>query len=68
MKKLLLLLMFVNLGFAQTKTTVTGVVQDASGNVATSGTVVFNLSPQNSGIIYFVTGTCLLYTSDAADE
>ena len=60
MKKLLLLLMFATLGFAQTKTTVTGVVQDASGNLATSGTVVFNLSPQNSGIIYFVTGTGII--------
>ena len=60
MRKLLVVLLLVGTALGQTKTTVTGVVQDASGNLATSGTVVFNLSPQNSGIIYFVTGTGII--------
>ena len=60
MRKLLAVLLLVSAALGQTKTTVTGVVQDASGNLATSGTVVFNLSPQNSGIIYFVTGTGII--------
>jgi len=57
---MVVLLLVSAAAFGQTKTTVTGVVQDASGNLATSGTVVFNLSPQNSGIIYFVTGTGII--------
>jgi len=60
MKKLLVVLLLVGAAFGQTKTTVTGVVQDASGNLATSGTVVFTLSPQNNGVIYFVTGTGII--------
>jgi hypothetical protein len=60
MRKLLVVLLLVGGAFGQTKTTVTGVVQDASGNLATSGTVVFTLSPQNNGVIYFVTGTGII--------
>ena len=61
MRKLLVVLLLVGAAaFGQTKTTVTGVVQDASGNLATSGTVVFTLSPQNNGVIYFVTGTGII--------
>jgi len=60
MRKLLVVLLLVGAALGQTKTTVTGVVQDASGNLATSGTVVFTLSPQNNGVIYFVTGTGII--------
>lgn len=43
-----------------TKTTVTGTISDASGNVATSGTVVFTLQPDNQNVLYSVIGTDII--------
>jgi hypothetical protein len=59
-KYLLLLFLSTCLSFAQVPVTITGVVQDTTGAAATSGTVTFSLQPQNSGIIYFVTGTGII--------
>jgi hypothetical protein len=56
----LLMFLSVGLAFAQTPVTVTGVVQDTTGVLATSGTVTFTLQPQNSGVIYFVAGTGII--------
>lgn len=56
MKRLILLLILTGSLFSQTRTTVTGLVQDSAGNVATSGTVVFTMQPQNQGVVYFVVG------------
>lgn len=40
--------------------TVTGVIQDAAGNTATSGNVVFKLSPWSPAILYRVGGVTLI--------
>lgn len=37
--------------------TVNGTMVDAGGNIATSGTVVFTIQPQASGVLYFIQGT-----------
>lgn len=42
---------------AQTKATITGTVQDTSGNLATSGTVVFQISPNSGGLLYYIANT-----------
>jgi hypothetical protein len=55
----LLISLFVLYGlalFAQTPVTINGTIQDAGGNLATSGTVVFSIQPQSSGIQYYVPG------------
>lgn len=51
-----LLLSFCTNALAQSPATVTGTIQDAGGNPATSGTVVFDIQPQSSGIQYYVQG------------
>ncbi|KKN34361.1 hypothetical protein LCGC14_0794520 [marine sediment metagenome] len=40
----------------QTKTTITGNIQDVTGIAATSGTVEFKIKPSSSSILYFVSG------------
>src|SRR5262252_4430603 len=40
-----------------TQTTVTGLITDAGGNPATSGTVTFKIVPQSNGVVFRVAGT-----------
>lgn len=61
MKKLVwLLFLLPTTLWAQTITTVTGTIQTATGAVATSGYVLFNLQPQNAGVLYRVSGTTIV--------
>ena len=52
-------LLWASLAVAQT--TVTGVIQDPSGAVATSGYVQFTLAPSLSNVQYYVLGTTVIY-------
>lgn len=65
MKKLLLLLLFSLAAAAQTPVTVTGTIQDATGNLATSGSVQFQLKPSSSGVVYYVSGTTVIAPTSA---
>jgi len=40
-----------------TQTTVTGLITDAGGNPATSGTVTFKIVPQSNGVVFRIAGT-----------
>ena len=53
----LIFLLWVGSAFAQTPVTVTGTITDSGGNLATSGTVEFDISPTSSNIQYYVPGT-----------
>jgi len=55
MKRLLLLLFLSTRLFAQ-PVTVTGTITDSGGNLATSGTVEFDIAPFSSSIQYYVPG------------
>jgi hypothetical protein len=65
MKKWLLLAILSHLAWGATQTIVTGTVQDATGHVATSGYVQFDLIPQNQTILYRVVGTGVIVPSSA---
>jgi len=58
LKLFLISILLSVLGFANIiiPATVSGVIQDAGGNVATSGTVEFDISPASSSIHYYVPG------------
>lgn len=59
-KRLLLFLAFSMPLLGQSPVTINGTVSDAGGNPATSGTVVFDISPQSSSIQYYVPGIATL--------
>lgn len=63
-----ILLLWVTMAFAQSPVqpvTVSGNIMDAGGNLATSGTVVFSIQPQSSGIYYYVQGQGALVPQNA---
>ena len=47
----------VGVAFGQTQLTITGTIQDPSGNLANSGYVEFDIIPQNSSMNYSIIGT-----------
>lgn len=60
------LLLVPILGFAQTRTTVTGTVFDITGAIATSGSVQFTLQPTSSSLGYTVTGQGIIVPISAS--
>lgn len=61
MRKVLLLILFTSsLALAQSPVTITGTINDTTGNPATSGYVEFAISPQNQQTLYKVLGTNVL--------
>lgn len=58
-------LLITSLCWGQSPVTVTGTIQDETGNLATSGTVTFALQPQNTGVQFFINNVTVLAPTTA---